>query len=102
MRVGTTAEELDNVIQLALGMQGDEQYPKEAGGHGTGHGTVTGPEEEASWIRPGKKTVLGKNMVFTLKPTITVHCVGGLRTERIVRFSPEGVGVLDNFSMELD
>ncbi len=40
-------------------------------------------------------------MVFTLKATITVPGVGGLRTERIVRLAPEGVEALDEFPMEL-
>src|SRR3954467_622561 len=46
-------------------------------------------------------TVLRENMVFTLKATITVPDVGGLRTERIVRLTASGVDVLDDFPMEL-
>jgi Xaa-Pro aminopeptidase len=40
-------------------------------------------------------------MVFTLKATITVPNVGGLRTERIVRLTSGGVETLDQFPMEL-
>jgi len=40
-------------------------------------------------------------MVFTLKSTITVPDVGGLRTERIVRLTSSGVEALDRFPMEL-
>ena len=46
-------------------------------------------------------TVLQENMVFTLKATITVPGIGGLRTERIVRLAAGGVDVLDAFPMEL-
>lgn len=45
--------------------------------------------------------MLRENMVFTLKSTITVPNVGGLRTERIVRLSTEGVEALDQFPMQL-
>ena len=40
-------------------------------------------------------------MVFTLKATITVPDVGGLRTERIVRLSESGIEPLDKYPMEL-
>ncbi len=40
-------------------------------------------------------------MVLTLKATITMPGVGGLRTERIVRLSPEGVEAQEKFPMEL-
>ena len=59
------------------------------------------PEEEAPWIGPGNKTVLRENMVFTLKATITVPEVGGLRTERIVRVTSTGLEALDVYPMEL-
>lgn len=41
-------------------------------------------------------------MVFTLKATITVPGVGGLRTERIVRVTETGCGALDNYPMRLN
>lgn len=59
------------------------------------------PEEEAPWIGPGNKTVLKENMVFTLKATITVPGVGGLRTERIGRVTSTGIEALDVYPMEL-
>lgn len=99
-RPGMAAMELNAVIQQALVKSGYEQYSSEAKGHGTGHGTGMDPEEEAPWIGPGNKTVLQPNMVFTLKSTITVPNVGGLRTERIVRLSATGVEALDQFPME--
>ncbi|MGF6793431.1 M24 family metallopeptidase [Paraburkholderia sp. 35.1] len=71
--------------------------PSEARGPGTGHGTGMDPEEEAPWIGPGNRTVLQENMVFTMKATITVPNVGGLRTERIVRLTSGGVETLDQF-----
>lgn len=100
-RPGMAAFELNSAIQKALVESGYERYSNEARGHGTGHGTGMDPEEEAPWIGPGNKTVLRENMVFTLKSTITVPNVGGLRTERIVRLSAGGVEALDQFPMEL-
>src|SRR5690349_4610606 len=99
-RPGMAAMELNAVIQQALVKSNYEQYSSEARGHGTGHGTGMDPEEEAPWIGPGNRTVLQENMVFTLKSTITVPNVGGLRTERIVRLSATGVEALDQFPME--
>lgn len=95
------AMDLNAVIQRALVETGYERYSSEAKGHGTGHGTGMDPEEEAPWIGPGNTTVLQPNMVFTLKATITVPGVGGLRTERIVRLSEKGVEPLDKYPMEL-
>jgi Xaa-Pro aminopeptidase len=100
-RPGLAASDLNAVIQGALVTSGFERFSSEARGHGTGHGTGMDPEEEAPWIGPGNATVLRENMVFTLKATITVPEVGGLRTERIVRLAPGGVEVLDQFPMEL-
>jgi len=100
-RPGMAAMDLNAVIQQALVKSGYEQFSSEARGHGTGHGTGMDPEEEAPWIGPGNKTILQENMVFTLKSTITVPNVGGLRTERIVRLSAAGVEALDQFPMEL-
>ncbi|MGF6851503.1 M24 family metallopeptidase [Paraburkholderia sp. CI3] len=100
-RLGMAAMELNAVIQQALVKSNYEQYSSEARGHGTGHGTGMDPEEEAPWIGPGNRTVLQENMVFTLKATITVPNVGGLRTERIVRLTSGGVETLDQFPMEL-
>jgi Xaa-Pro aminopeptidase len=100
-RPGITAGTLNAAIQQALVKSGYEQFSSEAKGHGTGHGTGMDPEEEAPWIGPTNETVLRENMVFTLKATITVPEVGGLRTERIVRLLPDGVEALDNFPMEL-
>lgn len=100
-RPGLVASELNAVIQQALIKSGYEQFSSEARGHGTGHGTGMDPEEEAPWIGPGNTTVLEENMVFTLKSTITVPGVGGLRTERIVRLKAGGVETLDQFPMEL-
>lgn len=98
---GMVASELNAVIQRDLVRSGFEQYSSEARGHGTGHGTGMDPEEEAPWIGPGNDTVLTENMVFTLKATITVPGVGGLRTEHIVRLSSDGVETLDNFPLRL-
>ncbi len=100
-RPGIAATELNGVIQQALVESGYEQYSSEARGHGTGHGTGMDPEEEAPWIGPGNTTILQENMVFTLKSTITVPGVGGLRTERIVCLKAGGVEALDQFPMEL-
>lgn len=100
-RPGMTASELNAFMQQALVETGYEQYSSEARGHGTGHGTGMDPEEEAPWIGPGNKTILKENMVFTLKATITVPEVGGLRTERIVRVTSSGIEALDIYPMEL-
>ena len=100
-RPGIAATELNTVIQQALVKSGYEKFSSEARGHGTGHGTGMDPEEEAPWIGPGNTTILQENMVFTLKSTITVPNVGGLRTERIVRLKAGGVEALDQFPMEL-
>lgn len=98
---GMAATELNSVIQQALVKSGYEKFSSEARGHGTGHGTGMDPEEEAPWIGPGNQTILQENMVFTLKATITVPNVGGLRTERIVRLTSTGIETLDHFPMEL-
>ncbi|KAF2488657.1 peptidase M24 [Lophium mytilinum] len=100
-RPGITCADLNAAIQAALVESGYEKYSSEARGHGTGHGTGMDPEEEQPWIGPGNRTVLRENMVFTLKATITVPGVGGLRTERIVRLTADGVEPLDVFPMEL-
>jgi len=99
-RPGMKAHQLNSVIQQALVKLGYEQFSSEARGHGTGHGTGMDPEEEAPWIGPRNETVLQENMVFTLKSTITVPDVGGLRTEHIVRLTSHGVEALDKFPME--
>lgn len=101
VRPGMTASALNAVIQGALTESGYEQFSGEARGHGTGHGTGMDPEEEAPWIGPGNQTNLVENMVFTLKATITVPDVGGLRTERIVRVAADGCEPLDTFPMRL-
>lgn len=98
---GIRAMDLNAVIQRALVKSGFERFSSEARGHGTGHGTGMDPEEEAPWIGPTNTTVLVPNMVFTLKATITVPDVGGLRTERIVRLTEGGVEPLDKYPMEL-
>jgi Xaa-Pro aminopeptidase len=59
------------------------------------------PEEESPWIGPGNRTVLVPGMVFTLKATITVPGVGGLRTERVVHLGAGGADPLDRFPMRL-
>lgn len=100
-RPGITASALNSTIQGAIVTAGFEAFSSEARGHGTGHGTGMDPEEESPWIGPGNQTILREDMVFTLKATITVPDVGGLRTERIVRLAPGGVEVLDQFPMEL-
>jgi Xaa-Pro aminopeptidase len=100
-RPGMIASELNAVIQQALIDSGYEKFSDEARGHGTGHGTGMDPEEDSPWIGPGNQTVLKENMAFTLKATITVPNVGGLRTERIVRLSGSGCEALDSFPMRL-
>ncbi len=102
VRPGITADALNAVIQSSLVESGYADYSNEAKGHGTGHGTGMDPEEELPWIAPGQTTVLEKNMVFTLKATITVPGIGGLRTERIVRVSETGCDTLDRFPMKLN
>jgi Xaa-Pro aminopeptidase len=100
-RPGIQAQELNSAIQQALIKSGYERFSSEARGHGTGHGTGMDPEEEAPWIGPGNTTILRENMVFTLKATITVPDVGGLRTEHIVRLSAGGIETLDRFPLVL-
>lgn len=102
LRAGITAEQLNETIQGSLVEAGYAQHSNEARGHGTGHGTGMDPEEELPWIGPGETTVLEPNMVFTLKATITVPGVGGLRTERIVRVTETGCDALDNYPMRLN
>jgi Xaa-Pro aminopeptidase len=100
-RPGMLAAELNAAIQRALVESGYERYSGEARGHGTGHGTGMDPEEESPWIGPGNRTRLVGGMVFTLKATITVPDVGGLRTERIVHLAETGADPLDAFPMRL-
>lgn len=100
-RPGITAADLNTVMQEELVRSGYEKHSGEARGHGTGHGTGMDPEEESPWIGPNNTTMLMENMVFTLKATITVPEVGGLRIERILRLTPTGCEPLDRFPMEL-
>jgi Xaa-Pro aminopeptidase len=100
-RPGMLAAELNAEIQRALVESGYERYSGEARGHGTGHGTGMDPEEESPWIGPGNRTRLVAGMVFTLKATITVPALGGLRTERIVHLAETGADPLDAFPMRL-
>jgi Xaa-Pro aminopeptidase len=100
-RPGIQATDLNAVIQKSIIDSGYEAFSNEARGHGTGHGTGMDPEEEHPMICPGNDTVLQENMVFTLKATITVPDVGGLRIERIVRLNRDGIEALDRFPMEL-
>jgi len=97
---GLRAADLNAVIQGELVERGMAEYSGEARGHGTGHGTGMDPEEEQPWISPHNPIELEENMVFTLKATITVPDVGGLRTERIVRVTADGGEALDNFPMK--
>ena len=98
-RPGITASELNSVIQGVLVERGYAQFSGEAMGRGTGHGTGMDPEEELPWIGPKDDGVLATGSVFTLKGTINGPDVGGLRTERIVHLSPEGLETLDAFPM---
>jgi Xaa-Pro aminopeptidase len=98
-RPGISAHALNAVIQQVLVDRGYASYSGEAMGRGTGHGTGMDPEEELPWIGPENSTVLQEDMVFTLKATINVPDVGGLRTERIVRLTSDGVEALDQFPM---
>lgn len=99
VRPGLAAKDLNRFIQQELVNRGFAEYSGEARGHGTGHGTGMDPEEEQPWISPNNPIILEKNMVFTLKATITVPNVGGLRTERIIRVTENGSEALDNFPM---
>jgi len=98
-RPGMTASALNAVIQDVLVERGYAQYSGEAMGRGTGHGTGMDPEEELPWIGPTNHQVIAPGSVFTLKATINVPEVGGLRTERIVHLSAEGLETLDTFPM---
>lgn len=98
-RPGMTASELNAVIQGVLVERGYAQFSGEAMGRGTGHGTGMDPEEELPWIGPTNTEVIRPGSVFTLKATINVPDVGGLRTERIVHLGPEGLETLDSFPM---
>jgi Xaa-Pro aminopeptidase len=100
VRPGLSAADLNAVIQRVLVERGMAEFSGEARGHGTGHGTGMDPEEEQPWISPHNPIELEQNMVFTLKATITVPDVGGLRTERIVRVTADGGEALDHFPMK--
>ena len=98
-RPGMTASALNSVIQQVLVDRGYAQFSGEAMGRGTGHGTGMDPEEELPWIGPTNHQVIAPGSVFTLKATINVPEVGGLRTERIVHLSHDGLETLDHFEM---
>jgi Xaa-Pro aminopeptidase len=98
-RPGMSAAELNSVVQQVLVERGYARYSGEAMGRGTGHGTGMDPEEELPWIGPTNDTIIEPGSVFTLKATINVPDVGGLRTERIVHLSPTGLETLDSFPM---
>jgi Xaa-Pro aminopeptidase len=102
LRPGMSATALNEIIQGSLVESGFAEYSTEGRGHGTGHGTGMDPEEELPWIGPGESMLLEPNMVFTLKATITVPEVGGVRTERIVRVTESGCETLDNYPMRLN
>ena len=99
MAPGMTAAELNEMMQGILVERGYAEYSSEAQGRGVGHGTGMDAEEELPWIGPTDETVLEPGMVFTLKTTINVPKLGGLRTERIVHLSAEGADPLDLFPM---
>lgn len=98
-RAGVSASDLNQVIQSVLVERGYADYSVEARGRGTGHGTGMDPEEEYPWIGPTNDDLLDEGMVFTLKATINVPEVGGIRTERIVHVTSEGAEPLDTFPM---
>lgn len=98
-RPGMTAAELNAVVQSVLVDRGFARYSGEAMGRGTGHGTGMDPEEELPWIGPSNDEVIRAGSVFTLKATINVPDVGGLRTERIVHLASDGLETLDAFPM---
>jgi Xaa-Pro aminopeptidase len=98
-RPGITASALNREIQSVLVERGYAGHSVEARGRGTGHGTGMDPEEEHPWIGPTNDDVLLPGMVFTLKATINVPGVGGLRTERLVHLIEGGVAQLDSFPM---
>ena len=98
-RPGITADSLNSTIQDVLVERGYGDYSSEAKGRGTGHGTGMDPEEELPWIGPGNSAVLAPGMVFTVKTTIGVPGVGGLRNEHIVHLTPTGSEKLDEFPL---
>lgn len=97
VRPGIAASELNAAVQRVLVDRGYLEYSAEARGRGTGHGTGMDPEEELPWIGPTNHEVLTEGMVFTLKATINVPGVGGLRTEHVVHVGANQAGVLDHF-----
>ncbi|MEJ7669631.1 MAG: Xaa-Pro peptidase family protein [Casimicrobiaceae bacterium] len=101
VRPGITASDLSTVVQRVLIDSGYGKFSEEARGRGSGHGTGMDPVEEVPLIMQGNTTVLVPDMVFTLKATITVPEVGGLRIERIVRVTESGGEALDAFPMRL-
>jgi len=98
-RPGITAAALNKQIQTVLIERGYADHSIEARGRGTGHGTGMDPEEEYPWIGPTNNDQLETDMVFTLKATINVPDVGGLRTERLVHLTDNGPEPLDTFPM---
>lgn len=96
---GITASALNHAIQSVLLDRGYGEFSIEARGRGTGHGTGMDPEEEYPWIGPTNDDTLLPGMVFTLKATINVPGVGGLRTERLVHLTEHGANPLDRFPM---
>ena len=99
MTPGMTAASLNAMMQKILLERGYADFSGEAKGRGVGHGTGMDAEEELPWIGPIDDTVLEAGMVFTLKATINVSGLGGLRSERIVHLAPEGADPLDLFPM---
>lgn len=98
-RPGISASQLNEVIQSVLVERGYSRYSGEAKGRGTGHGTGMDPEEELPWIGPTDHKAIDLGSVFTLKATINVPEIGGLRSEHIVHFSEDGLELLDKFPM---
>jgi Xaa-Pro aminopeptidase len=94
---GMTASALNTVIQNVLIERGYLKFSGEAMGRGTGHGTGMDPEEELPWIGPTNHQIIAPGSVFTLKATINVPGVGGLRTEHIVHLTDESLETLDHF-----
>jgi Xaa-Pro aminopeptidase len=98
-RPGISASELNAVVAGVLLERGYGPFSGEARGRGTGHGTGMDPEEEMPWIGPTNEALIESGSVFTLKATINVPEVGGLRTERIVHLADSGLETLDFFPM---
>jgi len=93
VRPGMTAGEISAITEDALIRSGYAEFSDEARGYGTGHGIGTDIEEEEPWVARGSEFVLDESMAISLKASIFVPGLAGVRIEDNLVITPAGADV---------